>query len=810
MLRRIVKVFLGSPGDLVSERKMAAEIVGEMNKDHADFWNVQIELVGWEDTVAAAGRAQELINYDLDQCEYFVGLMWQRWGTPPGGKYTSGFEEEFERSAARNAKHGSPHISLLFKKPDENSMRDPGKELTKVLEFRRKIVDSKKIYFQEFDTEREFLGKFRRLLTVYVQTILSQDRANEARTEVGVRDEVKKSTAVGAIPEPEVRLLQPEASEFIENLLAERDSASNISAADVARLRLVSSSVKRPGNDNFSLGPHDANLIFSARETFKLTPPEISGLVTSGSVHRESENVPLWGWLFQAEGGAEQELVLQTFVRDAPLRSGLIQCLTQGRFMLRSTLISRVEILEEWLTDELDDVKYAAVGYLEHCGSPEDIELLIPLVSSANSTLSERSLAAAIRVLSRSDLNAAFQLLDDFPTTNIPDRVIPDLFASPAHIERDHLVACLSNRNGALRREAVTALKARRALDATVAEKLLSDDLPIVRYVALNTLMETGRAFSNADVKKLLVDTSTNRGSILTGETKPTGEELFDQFEVELLKKQSRSVLEECILKSTIFDYSANYALYQRYFSETRSQLEKNLEDGFVFELERRLNLLKESIGSENDLIVQFKGVATQVLRRVCARALSILCNYGDRESLPLIRSVMDRDEPPFSIEVVKYLERFGGWEDVQRLADLMKRLDHSNAEYPPERQKTRLSEALLEFGKDRTADLFGLDLTADTRALVLAGMTNKSFKELKDGAILKFMSDESTKVRKAVSLKSIISLPIKRQSQLLNTYLSKDGYRYYNVIYWLDAGVRTDRSFSKALAQREMPSLRS
>ena len=102
--RNVIKVFLASPGGLQEEREAANDIVNEENRNHAYRNDFQIELVGWEDTIAQQGRPQEVINRDLDQCEYFVGLMWQRWGTPPGPKghpYSSGFEEEYYRSVKR-------------------------------------------------------------------------------------------------------------------------------------------------------------------------------------------------------------------------------------------------------------------------------------------------------------------------------------------------------------------------------------------------------------------------------------------------------------------------------------------------------------------------------------------------------------------------------------------------------------------------------------------------------------------------------------------------------------------------------------
>ena len=110
--RKIVKVFLASPGDLPEERRAAKSVVDEYNALTADEFGYQVELIGWEDTVSVYGRPQATINRDLERCELFIGLMWRKWGTPPdvSGVYSSGFEEEFETSVQRRSSEDRPEI----------------------------------------------------------------------------------------------------------------------------------------------------------------------------------------------------------------------------------------------------------------------------------------------------------------------------------------------------------------------------------------------------------------------------------------------------------------------------------------------------------------------------------------------------------------------------------------------------------------------------------------------------------------------------------------------------------------------------
>src|SRR5438445_11957063 len=98
--RKIIKVFLASPGDLADERRAAKTVVDEYNSLFADDFGYQVELIGWEDTVSVFGRPQDIINRDLERCELFIGLMCKKWGTPPdvSGPSSPALEEEFKTS----------------------------------------------------------------------------------------------------------------------------------------------------------------------------------------------------------------------------------------------------------------------------------------------------------------------------------------------------------------------------------------------------------------------------------------------------------------------------------------------------------------------------------------------------------------------------------------------------------------------------------------------------------------------------------------------------------------------------------------
>ena len=144
--RKIVRVFIASPGDLQEEREAVYNAAKEFNASWADPLGYQIDIIGWEDVAPGYGRPQHLINQDVDRCDLFIGMIWKRWGTPPDqeGRFSSGFHEEFERSLNRREQTRSPDISLFFKRIPSEYMVDPGDDLKRVLAFRDKVIAEKR------------------------------------------------------------------------------------------------------------------------------------------------------------------------------------------------------------------------------------------------------------------------------------------------------------------------------------------------------------------------------------------------------------------------------------------------------------------------------------------------------------------------------------------------------------------------------------------------------------------------------------------------------------------------------------------
>jgi hypothetical protein len=173
--RRLIKVFIASPGDLGPERQSAHEVADEINSTLGRAFAVEIDLLGWEDTLPGVGRPKAIIDQDIDDCDLFIGLLWKRWGTPSGEEFSSGFEEEFERARQRNQRTGQPEIWLAFKQVEPSQFADPGDQLRRVLAIKQAQVTARIVLYKEFKDERDCAKQLRGWLMTHISRLVKDE-----------------------------------------------------------------------------------------------------------------------------------------------------------------------------------------------------------------------------------------------------------------------------------------------------------------------------------------------------------------------------------------------------------------------------------------------------------------------------------------------------------------------------------------------------------------------------------------------------------------------------------------------------------
>jgi len=113
-----LRIFAASPSDVANERARLAAVVEDL-KALAEHVGVTLDLVDWQQVVPDLGRPEQVILDQLkpDTWDLFIGILWHRFGTPPGGQdpqtqkeYLSGTEEDFRVAYRLWQQYGRPRV----------------------------------------------------------------------------------------------------------------------------------------------------------------------------------------------------------------------------------------------------------------------------------------------------------------------------------------------------------------------------------------------------------------------------------------------------------------------------------------------------------------------------------------------------------------------------------------------------------------------------------------------------------------------------------------------------------------------------
>ncbi len=812
MYRKIIKVFLGSPGDLEDERKAAKAIVDEENSNHANQLGYHIDLVGWEDTVSQRRRAQDAINVDLDQCEYFVGLMWKKWGTPPGPKghpYSSGFEEEYRRSVNRHEKTGKPEISLLFKNIANDDLADVGVQLEKVLNFHEEISNGKNQLYQKFQDIRDFEQKFRRIIAKFLRDQQLEDHSSEISTPqkpkpTDVKSDNQRKT------EGIKKIFEGGARKFFDEFLDKEETTNSYNATEAARFRLLASTIVQSGNDSLVLGAHDANLIYRDLRDAELSEREKRGLLSAGLENMEYSTVPMWHWLFEAELGPQNELPFRTIIGSDKIRRSAFRILeklsiTPSDFegTIDKSILSNI-----WFSDSAsDDLIVAALEYIGSVGD-DGIEIdWANLIGNSEANIAQAAVRASARITARTNVTDAIRFVAQHESTDLGKELTKDLLTNVSTIETEVLRSGLRNKTKTFLKTIATELSNRDAVTKTDAQLLCESSDAKIRLIGVIALAKYSPALTLTDARKLIVKPKIKNALSLFAtpdQRDYPGERAFEQYKVGVLSELKYHDLREIEKDESFFATEATLAIYRGYFKNSKAQLDNDLLDGFErICSERRKPLLGTSSEPSDSL---FKYVRENLLQS----ALEVYCSKASKSDLTTVRAVVDKYNIKFDAEIAEFLTNHGEWEDALRLSKLSGNIKYglgaSLLSFEGRASDFQLvAKSILKLGSKRIADAWKLDLPMSVRVQFVNEMPKRLFSAFDNQSIIDMLLMESDVVRAAVALKAVLCLSKSRLNNVLDAYCNIDGTHYYNVIFWLDLGVSTNRKASQRVALKEI-----
>ncbi|MEP1572797.1 DUF4062 domain-containing protein [Roseibium album] len=815
---KIVRVFIGSPGGLDEERRAAREVVNEVNTGNAEHWGCQFNLVGWEDTIPGYQRPQDKINEDLDKCDYFLGVLWNWWGTKPSkekGEFTSGFHEEFCRARSHIESGRMKDMAIYFKSVEVPAGMEPGEPIRRVLEFRKECIAEKKVFFKDFATMDQFRNLVRNKLTeIGWRESKKLASSTSDRSQSGLSPEGSSDTKTS--DSSKSWLIDEEAREFLSEMSQRPLEWEETNSHEIARFRLIGFALSRAGNDHSYLGNHDANLIYKHLKNSRLSDQEIRALIDCGIVGFSAQNVPLWHWLTIGKNGRDffSRVSFLAVVGEDAEKKNAIHILELAGQPIPSInhLYDKEDVLRFWLNDTEDNNTFeAAISLLSANASHEDISLIEEICSECSPHRQSKIEGAIAEIISKSSCDLALQRLIEKKVDKIDTHFVRFLFDQPSSLPTSTLALCLSAKDDNLRLAAVKVLSVRNEISLEAAQTLLSDNSHEIRLIAAENLKNHGHELDDKIVKKaLIIEKSAFGLGINPFRAKEKDATYYEQYLSNRLAELDYKQLREKVNEVGVFAEKELFAMYSKYKSKTQNEIRRNLNDGFKNFFNEHIKKGVDTGRYDDDFLSKISKLEEFIRAQLCSNSLSVLCKLKKEKDLPLIRKIVDEFDVNENEDILQYFARFGDWSDIDRIVNIKDETVggtsllsmRSTTKFPSQK-----ASAIISIGRDRIADVLALELENTIKVSLAKQLPNKSISSLDIEILLRELNREEQDYRAIFALRCAQSLPKSRIKSLIDRYVGSDDYRYYNSIHWLDLALSLPNRLVKEISERKLRS---
>lgn len=187
------RVFLASPSGMESDRDRIRNTIALFNEDEAYDRGVVFSVSGWEKVAPGIGRPQSRINVVLEECDYFILCMHNRWGSFPGSagerSFSSGSEEEFELALKchRDALYPMRDMAVYFRTQPPPSIEDDRSQYNLVVQFKKKLAKNRTLLYAEYKKPQELTKLIKILLTSWIRDIEKSSDASSRANVPGSR-----------------------------------------------------------------------------------------------------------------------------------------------------------------------------------------------------------------------------------------------------------------------------------------------------------------------------------------------------------------------------------------------------------------------------------------------------------------------------------------------------------------------------------------------------------------------------------------------------------------------------------------------
>lgn len=821
--RTIVRVFLASPGDLQPEREAVRAEIEDINENWSATVDCHFELLGWEDVSPGYGRPQSIINADVDKCDLFIGLLWKRWGTPPDtkGDFTSGFHEEYKRALASCQRTGSPDIALFLKGIPDDQKMDAGPELQKVLNFRSEVERERSVLFKLFQDVDDIRQLLRHKIASFVkdaqlhggQPISEPEAASRSEEERLLDDSHDTSFIDSSLSPHGLQFL----SEFIERVSGE-GGLESLSSFDVARFRLLASSIKKQGNDSTFVGVHDANILYSGRDDADFSSREVRTLLQVGLQQYTNENVPVWRWFKALGSNADRFLVIASCV-DEPVEQQLGAILllaAAGIQLLEQGAIPRDAVLDIWLSEESPArVRNLGLKYLGLHGFEGDIERVRGEYERNSNETSRTALEVLAKLYRRfRPFGAAERMLIETSFTSLDSENLEKTVSALDRLENKLLKTAIEHPHGRIRAGSIAVLAERGKLDPERVEHLLEDPEASIRCSAVKLMELSGHVFSSHEANAYIVKKKKGvglRSAFGVNNPEIDGIPEFERYEFCRLCGLNEQDVNREVREAEVGVIEPYLARAFQFFRKYGDKLRRDIDDGFDSYVEETIRAEEVANGQAYREAIKrrLSDLVPFIKKEFTRKGLDILCSKSRVEDIRLVRRKLESLSGVSSKPIMEYVGRYGAKEDVEIVSSRESRrvtpfpLVGDGGADDDRVEEQILADVACRLWRGQESDLILRNLETGVLVQIVKRLPRRAVRELNDVACGELLNHSADGVRKEAAIRIGADWRKKDTSKCLASYLGREEGHYYNVVHWLDLAVSIPKDDMSALLKR-------
>lgn len=320
-----------------------------------------------------------------------------------------------------------------------------------------------------------------------------------------------------------------------------------------------------------------------------------------------------------------------------------------------------------------------------------------------------------------------------------------------------------------------------------------------VRLDILKYREKFGEFFDVDTVKGMLVQHEKSESNALLNsgwsDLTNKGEMNFDRYIFELAKNKNENEIDTFTDKNSLILVPNEFITkYYYFYDNNKSELVDFLNCNFKIAIEHFNEKIKNLSGIDDlDISKKLPGdrLYDYVKNEVENHAISLISIKDDASLIHIVRKHSKNEKFVINHVILSYLVKYGDFEDIKYLIN--KEYNYSLSSdslfcdaITKEKWEWKLACAIVKLSGDNYLELLEMKINVVTFLNIIYAGRVKFFDSLDDEKIISLLKNESAEIRKAISLKLMLSCNRIKVERIIEKYYSFN-YIFYNVIFWFD-----------------------